>query len=612
MPRPTFGRRLRGVIFLPVAERELRVAARKRSTVLTRVLGALAALAITLLFLGAFSFRTFGASSSSHGQIVFNVLLWLTFVATLLAGLFLTADTISEEKREGTFGLLFLTDLTGFDVVVGKLLASSLVGFYALLAVFPVMGIPLLMGGVTGTEFWKSIVALASTMVLSLSCGLFVSTLTRGSHRAMMVTFGLLAGLAIGGPLCDGLIGLGNPSAKLPFFSLTSPAFLLSQSGAWALDTYVYALAVNQLLAVLLFLGAIVLAPTRWQDRAASGTARTKSPPTSDHPSPTPRSPRESDDRSNDPIRWLHSRQSGPRRAALGWTWLMIAGTGALIIGAGGNDLQGWSLVSGLFVLPLYLLASMSGRYLLEGRRSGSLELLLTTPVSPREIIAGQWRGCRRQFGLAIILLVLAQTTLSVASTWQMWLTISGVNAPSPPPPTPTSSTTPQSGPPSSAGNSVPSNSNSTRVTSLGRRGVLVSRGGLAHPYGWPELAGAVGIGMLSGLATLLNLAALFWFGLWAGLTSGKPAAASLKTLAYVQVIPWLAITFCTFVAGPMILFGLLQSGASSWFPQWYLGLMTGTAALLNVGKDLVYIWWARRSLFDELPRRATLTGLVR
>lgn len=175
----------------------------------------------------------------------------------------------------------------------------------------------------------------------------------------------------------------------------------------------------------------------------------------------------------------------------------MIAGTGALIFSAGGNDLQGWSFVSGLFVLPLYLLASMSGRFLLEGRRSGSLELLLTTPVSPREIITGQWRGCRRQFGLAIILLVLAQTTLSVASTWQMWLITSGVNAPPPPPP-PTSAANPQAGPPPPASASVPSTStsnNSTRVTSVGRTGVLVSRGSLAHPYGWPELAGAVGIG---------------------------------------------------------------------------------------------------------------------
>lgn len=279
---------------------------------MTRVLGALAALAITLLFLGAFSFRTFAASASSHGQIVFNVLLWLTFAATLLSGLFLTADTISEEKREGTFGLLFLTDLTGFDVVVGKLLASSLVGFYTLLAVFPVMGISLLMGGVTGAEFWKSIVALVSTMVLSLSCGLFVSTLTRGSHRAMMITFGLLAGLALGGPLCDWLIGLGNPSAKTPFLSLTSPAFLLTQAKAWALDRFVFALAINQGMAGLLFLAAIFLAPTRWQDRAPSGTARTKSHPRSDHPSPTPRSPRESNDRSHDPIRGCTAASQDP------------------------------------------------------------------------------------------------------------------------------------------------------------------------------------------------------------------------------------------------------------------------------------------------------------
>ncbi len=604
------------MIFLPVAERELRVAARKRSTVLTRVVGALAALAITLLFLGAFSFRTFGVSSSSHGQIVFNILLWLTFVATLLAGLFLTADTISEEKREGTFGLLFLTDLTGFDVVVGKLLASSLVGFYALLAVFPVMAIPLLMGGVTGTEFWKSIVALVSTMLLSLSCGLFVSTLTRGSHRAMMGTFGLLAALTTAGPLCDWIIALNNPSAHTPFLSLTSPAFLLTQAKAWTLDRFAFALAINQAVAALLFLAAIFLAPTRWQDRATGGNRGTTFGGTPNRAARSHRSNRESEHRSRDPIRWLHSRQPGSRRMAWAWAWLLAISTIALIASAGTNDLQGWSMVAGFLVVPLYLLASMSGRFLLEGRRSGSLELLLTTPVSPREIILGQWRGCRRQFGGAVLLIVLAQTTLSVASTWQMWVTLAGI-ATSPPPPPPSASVS-ASNSPSVAASPQPTSGaeTSTKVTitvrgagiSLGRSGTTVSGGGVTHTVRWLELGGAVGIGLLSGLATLLNLAAVFWYGLWAGLTSSKPALASLKTLAFVQVIPWLIIAFATFVMGPMILFGLLQSATSSWFPQWYFGLMTGTAALLSIGKDLFYIWWARRGLFGELPHRATLT----
>ena len=62
---------------------------------------------------------------------------------------------MSEEKREGTLGLLFLTDLRGFDVVLGKLVACSLRGAYGLVAALPVIGLALLMGGVTGFELWR-------------------------------------------------------------------------------------------------------------------------------------------------------------------------------------------------------------------------------------------------------------------------------------------------------------------------------------------------------------------------------------------------------------------------------------------------------------------------
>jgi len=57
----------------------------------------------------------------------------------------------------GTLGLLFLTDLKGHDIVFGKLAASSVNALYSLLAIVPVLGLTLLFGGVSGTQFWRSI-----------------------------------------------------------------------------------------------------------------------------------------------------------------------------------------------------------------------------------------------------------------------------------------------------------------------------------------------------------------------------------------------------------------------------------------------------------------------
>src|SRR5437667_5392768 len=123
-----------------------------------------------------------GRGTGQMGGVLFGVLTWLSVAGVLAAGLFFTSDCVSEEKREGTLGFLFLTDLRGFDVVAGKLLATSLRGFYALLAIFPILAATLLMGGVTGAQFWKTSLALVNALVCSLAAGLFISTLSRDSQ----------------------------------------------------------------------------------------------------------------------------------------------------------------------------------------------------------------------------------------------------------------------------------------------------------------------------------------------------------------------------------------------------------------------------------------------
>src|SRR5213076_2023125 len=162
--------------FLPVAERELRVAARKRSTFRVRVIAALVAWIIGSGVL-VLSRVGPGFGTPSLGKGLFGVLTWLSLAVALSAGLFFTSDCLSEEKREGTLGLLFLTDLRGHDIILGKLLATSLQGICALLAIFPILAMTLLMGGVTGVQFWKTVLALLNALWISIAAGLFVSAI---------------------------------------------------------------------------------------------------------------------------------------------------------------------------------------------------------------------------------------------------------------------------------------------------------------------------------------------------------------------------------------------------------------------------------------------------
>jgi len=155
------------VIFLPIVDRELRVASRQRSTFWTRLIAAIVALVIASGFLILSYIQSFMFGPPALGKGLFAVLTWLSLGVALSAGLFFTADCLSEEKREGTLGFLFLTDLRGYDVVLGKLLATSLRGAFALISVFPILGVTLLMGGVTGAQFWQTTLALVSTSVSS-------------------------------------------------------------------------------------------------------------------------------------------------------------------------------------------------------------------------------------------------------------------------------------------------------------------------------------------------------------------------------------------------------------------------------------------------------------
>ena len=94
-----------GMTFLPIVERELRVAARRKNTFWTRMAVALVAVLIAgwaLLTTGFFAFP------ANPGHLIFSALSGLAFAYCLLGGILKTTDCLSEEKREGTLGLLFL------------------------------------------------------------------------------------------------------------------------------------------------------------------------------------------------------------------------------------------------------------------------------------------------------------------------------------------------------------------------------------------------------------------------------------------------------------------------------------------------------------------------
>src|SRR5882724_6366533 len=108
---------------LPMVERELRVAARRGGTYWNRLL---TPVVLGALLVGKAVLQPVATGFAPSGLAVFETLAALAFLFCVLEGVWKTADCVSAERREGTLGLLFLTDLKGYDVVLGKLSAAWL------------------------------------------------------------------------------------------------------------------------------------------------------------------------------------------------------------------------------------------------------------------------------------------------------------------------------------------------------------------------------------------------------------------------------------------------------------------------------------------------------
>jgi hypothetical protein len=549
--------------FLPIVGRELRVAARKRSTFWLRVTAAL----IGLLIGSGCMILMALAGVPRLGSALFGTLTWLSIIAALSAGLFFTSDSLSEEKREGTLGFLFLTDLRGYDVVAGKLLATSLRGAYGLLALFPVLAITLLLGGVTGVQLWKTTLALLNALLCSLTAGLFVSAMSRDSQKALAATLLLLLVMTFGGLLGDWAIAAASGRSFVPLLSLSSPAYVFVNAGAWGRSAYWNGLLTTQIACWVLFLFACVVAPRSWQERSrrAAGTgAWAYAWKYGGHWRRTRLRRRWLD---RNPMLWLACRE---RWQSVGiWIIAILVTGGFATASLSRMPREAWMIwiyAGALYTFLLYLwAASQSCRFFVEARRSGLLELLLSAPVSERQMVRGHWRGLVRMFGLPLVLI----TGVHVAAT-----TLS-------------------------------------RVT-MGR--MMISGGGTGGAVDWvmPLCSAALSIA-----TTVGNLIALAWCGMWMGLTSKNANWATVKTFLFVQILPQILFYFLS-AAGSLLLLlpflsrnlgGASGSGSPGSFMSWYSLVVPAINDLLTIAKDVGFFLLARKKLYESFRLYASGTS---
>lgn len=564
------------VVVLPIAERELRVSARKRVTFWVRIVGAAVAVLV-----GAVCFYLTvigpGFGTNTMGRGMFMTLTWLAFAAAIGAGLFLTSDSLSEEKREGTLGFLFLTDLRGSDVVIGKLAAAGLRGLYGMLAMLPVLAVTLLMGGVTGMTFFKTSLALMNALLASLAAGLFVSAISRHSPKALAGTLALLVLWVATGPVIDAVLARFYQRAPEPLLSFSSPGYLFLSAHSWGQMPFWWALLANQLLTWTLVALSGVLVPRTWQDNPSVPAQRPR------------RGARKRGSLRRvlldvNPVTWIASLDRWPANAL--WGIAIVAILGAL---ATFTVTLSWawmvsSYVGSLLSLVVYLFVALqAARFLVEARRSGLLELLLATPLTERQIVHGQWRALLRMFAIPLALFMVAQGMTTFMAQQQTFAMTAAAAAATPPP--------------------VPTNAVvTTNVAVVIGPSATIPGGVPAVAAGSPHSVLVVLLAAGAAVSMLFALASSMWFGMWMGLTSKSTTQAALKTMFWVHILPW----FCVGAIAGMLISVVVFAGPRAIGNMiWFTYLTSLLSVVLYAGINIFYCRWARRKLYSELRARA-------
>jgi len=530
--------------FLPIVARELRIAGRRPGTFWVRSGAALAILVIGTWF--------FLMNQGQPTQVIalglFSILTGSAVLYCLLSGVWFTADCLSEEKREGTLGLLFLTDLKGYDVVFGKLAATSLNGFYAVLATVPILALPLLLGGVTGGEFGRMALVVVNTLFFSLALGICVSAMSRSPRKAMAVTLLLILLFTAVLPACGAWRAVAVKAPQV------AKAWLVPSTGfsyCLAFDAFYktrapefwWSAAVIHGLGWIFLLVASFIAPRSWQDQPAGAQTL----------------------RWRERWRWwsfgnLAERAAFRRRlldqgayfwlaararlkpayvwavlglVACGWVW------GLARSGRDWLDEMTYVLTGLLLnVLIKVWFALEAGRPLAEDRRQGAFELLLSTPLTENDILHGQLLALKRQFcgPVVAVLTVFFLFAITVSSD-------------------------------------------------------ALSQQEPQNQILW-VLFWAAAMVML-----VADLIALYWVGMWAGLTAKNPTRATAASLGRILTLPWIALGFSILVVSIA-----WSPDDDTHVPKLLLGLWFG----LGLAADLGFGAWARHKLLTEFRLAAT------
>lgn len=518
---------------LPILSRELLSRSRSRATYWVRFAVALVGVLVCLESMGSAP----PGAPVRMGRYVFNAVVAAAFLVSCSV-CFLSADAISVERREGTLGLLFLTRVKVLDVLLGKLGSVGIISLGALLAFLPVLMIPILAGGVTGGEASRKALALLNTLFFALVAGLCASAASRERFRAVRGAVLMLV-LVMVFPFLPYFIGIGRPvhllTAFSPLVSLIAAGDLhYTSSPAFYWTSLLAVQAMTWMILVMAGLRLRRCGDDQAMEPHLSKAQAKLKPGATDEEQGGGLASWQPVRGESSPIEWLVFRQYGVSAGVWAVALLALAYEGWVPLarqplGFPGKSVS-WFFAGALGVVGALcggvVVAWVSSRFFVGVRRSGELELLMTTPLGVETIVSEQWNVLKRFFAWPVLVMQAPMIPQILAGA---------------------------------------------------------SSGGNALVASWQSQVTLFKILVVAN--TFLGACALCWLGLWFGLRARTQAGAIVWTVSMAKGLPALVNLVCSVLgnalfASPVVPMPVLYASLT-WLPEmtvlvyyiWLIGL---------------------------------------
>lgn len=347
----------------------------------------------------------------------------------LLAPVF-TAGAISQEKDAETFNVLLTTPLSNAQIVLGSLLSRLFFVLALLLSGLPIFCITMLFGGVTGEQIFLSFGIAACTAVLTGALAIMISVMrvgTRGTIFSfyMGIAIFVLAGLGLGYLKVThvpesippgGVAGMSFLAPFHPFLALDvalgrtiAPDFEVVAHYAWPLNRMLASPSTAYMAVTLIVSVLFVAVATLFVRR---GIKQGEMSPWTRLTRRFFRGSKEGEERTrrarrvwSNPVAWReavtrasaassnlvrYSYLAAGIAAAAAFTFAHLTGQFASV-GEARQWLTGIVIIE--FVIVLLMAANTAATAITREREAGTMELLLSTPLTSKYIVYGKLRG---------------------------------------------------------------------------------------------------------------------------------------------------------------------------------------------------------------------------